>query len=101
MSNREAISSSTSNKGDVEMIPVYSTANFAESEIITDIFEEEDIAYIERKMEPGPFFVSVGGHDQIQIAVEETRLAEARALIQQALVDEAIPGDGRFLEVTP
>ena len=97
MSNREASPSPTSQGPDVEMVFIYSTANFVETEIITDIFEAENIAYLERKMEIPMHPFNIGGHDQIRIAVEATRVTEARELIQQAIVDDAIPGDGNFL----
>lgn len=97
MSNREAKSSPTTDTN-TEMIPIYTTNNFIETEIITDIFESEDIAYLERKMEISMYPLSVGGHDQIRIAVEKTHVKQARDLIQQAIVDKAIPGDGSFLD---
>ena len=97
MSNREAHSSSTSSD-DVEMIWIFTTSNFAEAEFITDIFDEEDIAYIVRKMEVSAFPTSIGGQDQTRLAVEDGRVDIARGLIQQAIVDEAIPGDGNFIE---
>lgn len=95
--NRDAKASSTSSD-DVQMIWIFTSGNFAEVEIITDIFEEEDIAYMVRKMEPPGFYVGVGDHGQIRVAVEDTRTADGRALIQQAMVDEAIPGDGNFMD---
>lgn len=98
MSNRQAHPSSTSGDEDVEMIEIYTTPNFAEAEIITDIFDEEDIGYLVRNMEERAFPTSVAEHDQIRIAVEDGRVKQARGFIQQALVDEAIPGDGNFIE---
>lgn len=98
MSNREANPSPTSAGGDTEMVFIYTTPNFAESEIITDMFETEEIAYMERPMEIPIHPFNIGGHDHIRIAVEASRADMARKLIQQALVDEAIPGDGNFLE---
>lgn len=98
MSNRQAHPSTTSGDENVEMIEIFTTPNFAEAEIITDIFDEEDIAYIVHNMEERAFPTTVAGHDQIRIAVEESRAKDARGLIQQALVDEALPGDGNFMD---
>ena len=98
MSNRQAHPSSTSGDENVEMIAIYSTSNFAEAEIITDIFDEEDIAYMVHNMEERAFPTTMGGQDQIRIAVEEGRTSDARGLIQQALVDEALTGDGNFMD---
>ncbi len=95
--NRDAKASSTSDD-DVQMIWIFSSGNFAEVEIITDIFEEEDIAYIVRKMEPPGFFAGVGDQGELRVAAEEGRVVEAREFIQQAMVDEAIPGDGNFMD---
>ncbi len=95
---RDAKSSATSGDQDLEMVWIYTCGNFAEIEIITDVFDDEDIAYILRKMEPPGFTVGVSDHDQTRIAVQEDRAVEARQLIQQATVDEAIPGDGNFIE---
>ena len=96
--NLDAQSSSTSADDEMEMIWIYTTGNFAEAEILTDVFTAEDIAYMARKKELPAFPTTVGEHGQILIAVEDHRVAEARGLIQQAIVDEAIPGDGNFLE---
>lgn len=96
--NRDASPSSTSGDEEVEMIWIFTTGNFAEAEIITDIFEAEDIAYMVRKMEVPQFPTTVGDHNQIRIAVEDGRTKQARAFIQQAIVDEALPGDGNFMD---
>ena len=96
--NRDASPSTTSGEPDVEMLPIFTSPNFAEIEIITDIFEEEDIAYMVRKRQMQDFPTTVGNQDQIRVVVEESRVQEAQEFIQQALVDEAIPGDGRFIE---
>ncbi len=95
--NRDAHPSSTSTE-DVQMIWIFSSGNFAEVEIITDIYDEEDIAYIVRKMEPPGFFAGVGDQGELRVAVEEGRAGDARKFIQQAMVDEAIPGDGNFID---
>ena len=96
--NRDAKGSTTSGDGEMEMVWIFTSGNFAEVEIITDIFEEEDIAYRVQKMEPPGFYVNVGGLDQIRVAVDEKQAKQARTLIQQAIVDEAVPGDGNFME---
>ena len=95
--NREANPSPTTDP-DVEFVPVFTTSNFAEMEIITDIFEEEEIAYRVRKRQMAGFWTTIGEHDQIRLYVEPGKLDEARSFIQQALVDEAIPGDGNFID---
>ena len=96
--NRDAKGSTTSGDEELELVWIFTTRNFAEMEIITDVFEDEDIAYMVRRMQPPGFSVGVSDHDQIRVAVEEDRSKDARGLIQQAIVDEAIPGDGNFLE---
>lgn len=99
MSTRSARPSSTSGD-EIEMIWIYTTNNFAESEIITDIFDAEDIAYFVQRMEISQFPTSVGGQDQLRIAVEEPQAEKARKLLEQALQDKAIPGDGNFMPAT-
>ncbi len=96
--SQDANPSATSADQDLEMVWIYTCGNFAETEIITDVFDDEDIAYILRKMEPPGFTVGVADHDQTRIAVQEDRAQEARELIQRAIVDEAIPGDGNFID---
>ncbi len=97
--NRDASPSSTSGDDqDMEMIWIFTTDNFAEAEVITDIFDVEDIAYMVRKMEERAFPTSVGRHGEIRIAVEDGRTDDARGFIQQAIVDEAVPGDGNFID---
>jgi len=97
MSPSKAHASPTTDEN-VEMIEVYASANFAEMQFLTDIFDEEQIGYLTREMEMSMMPVHVGGHDEVRLAVEGGRVEQARGLIQQAIVDEAIPGDGRFLE---
>lgn len=96
--NREANPSPTSADPEVELVPVFTTGNFAEMEIVTDIFEEEQIAYRIRRREMAAFPTTIGEHDQIRVYVEPAQIDNARQFIQQALVDEAIPGDGNFIE---
>ncbi|TXD32746.1 DUF2007 domain-containing protein [Lujinxingia vulgaris] len=97
MTQSKAHSSPTTDEN-VEMIEIYATANFAELQILTDIFDEEQIGYFTREMEMSMMPVHVGGHDEVRLAVEGGRVDQARGLIQQAIVDEAIPGDGHFIE---
>lgn len=95
--SKDAHSSDTPAAHDMEMIPVYTTNNPMELEILTDVFEDEDIAYfVRRKGMPG-FWVNIGDQDQNRISVQEDRVDDARELIQQAIVDEAVPGDGNFI----
>lgn len=95
--NIDAKGSSTSGDADMEMVWIFTTENFAEAEVITDIFDAEDIAYMVRRMEVPQFPTTVGDHNQIRIAVEDGRTDQARNFIQQAIVDEAVPGDGNFM----
>lgn len=96
--NREASPSPTSANPDAEFIPIYTSANFAEVEIITDMFEDEQIGYMIRRREMAAFPTTIGEHDQIRVFVEPAGVYQGRQLIEQALVDEAIPGDGNFLD---
>lgn len=97
MSNRHASPSTTSDES-MQMVEIFTTPNFAEAEIITDLFDVEDIAYIAQEAAPPQFLVSAGDPNQTRIAVSESQAAIARRLIQQAIVDDAIPGDGNFVE---
>ena len=95
--NREANPSSTADP-DAIFVPLFTTANFAEMEIITDIFEEEDIAYLIRRRQMSAFWTTVGDHDQIRVYVEPAGVEKAVSFIEQALADNAIPGDGNFID---
>ncbi|RAL21267.1 hypothetical protein DL240_14175 [Lujinxingia litoralis] len=97
MLHSKAKSSPTTDEN-VEMIEIYASSNFAEMEFLTDMFDEESIGYLTREMEMSMMPVHVGGHDEVRLAVEAGRVEQARGLIQQAIVDEAIPGDGHFIE---
>jgi hypothetical protein len=97
MSNRQAHPSSAVDEN-TQMVPLFATPNFAEAEVITDLFDAEDIAYIAHQAAPPQFMVSAGDPTETQIAVAETQAVAARALIQQAIDDDAIPGDGNFIE---
>lgn len=92
-----ASSSSTPAEFDMEIVPVYTSNNYHEIEILTDVFEEEDIAYMVRRKGAVGFWMTIGEQDQIRIAVQEDRVDDALELIQQAIVDEAVPGDGTFI----
>ncbi len=96
--NRDASPSKTSGDPDIELVPIFSSASHPEMEIVTDIFEAEDIAYMVKKRQMSGFWTTIGEHDQIRVYVEPTRIDDARALIQQAIVDEAIPGQGNFID---
>jgi hypothetical protein len=96
MSNREA-RPSTESVEEMQMVPVFTTPNFAEAEVITDLLEMEDIAYIAQPAAPPQFLISAGDPNQTRILVGTSQAPIARELIQQAIVDEALPGDGNFL----
>lgn len=95
--NREASPSSKSGDPDDILVPIYSSANQPEVEIITDILEAEDVAYMIRSRQMAAFPTTIGEHDQIRILVVPAAIERAQALIEQALEDEAIPGDGNFI----
>lgn len=93
----DATSNPSDSTADFNFIDLYVTGNFTEIDILSEVLTGEHIAFIIRDMSTPQFPIAVGKHGEIRIAVEETKLEEAAALIKLAISDEAIPGDGNFM----
>ena len=83
--------------GDYEVVDLYLTYNYAEAQLIREILEDNGVHCILRDLEPSQFPFSVGKHSQHRIEVEDFNLAEATALIRQAIAEGALTDDGKFL----
>lgn len=82
---------------DFDLVDLYICYNPIEAEFIREVLDENDIAVFLRDMHPSQFPMNVGKHAQVRIVVEDDKAREAMELIQQALEDGAITGEGKFI----
>ncbi len=82
---------------DHDLVAVYVSYNFAEAELIRDILLENQIDCYIHKMHPSAFPMDVGKHGQIRVTVDETKTQEATDLLQEAIDEGALSGDGAFM----
>lgn len=79
-----------------DLVDVYTSYNFAEAELIRDILLDNQIDCFLHKMHPSQFPMDVGKHGQIRVQVDETQTDRARALLQEAIDEGALSGEGTF-----
>ncbi len=82
---------------DFDLVDLYITYNQTEAMFIKEMLDENDIACFVRDMHPGGFPMNVGTHGQHRIVVEDDRARDAYDLIQQAIADDAITDEGKFI----
>jgi len=82
---------------DFELVDLYVFYQPLEANFIHEVLSENDIASLVRDMGVPGFPMNVGSHGQVRIVVELDRVEDAAALIQQAIEDGAITGEGQFL----
>lgn len=82
---------------DYDLLDLYVSYNFAEAEMIRDILLDNQIDCFLHKLEPSQFPLNVGKHAQIRVAVEDDKGDEAAALLQEAIDEGALSGEGHFL----
>lgn len=81
---------------DHELVDVYTSYNFAEAELIRDILLDNQIDCFLHKLHPSQFPMNVGKHGQIRVTVDEAKVDEARDLLQEAIDEGALSGEGTF-----
>mgnify|MGYP006287511011 CR=1 FL=1 len=82
---------------DYDLVDLYISYNFAEAELIQDILLDNHIDCYIHKMEASQFPMNVGKHGQIRIAVEDGKLDDAVALLEEAIEADALTGEGKFV----
>lgn len=81
---------------DFDLVDVYVSYNFAEAELIKDILLDNQIDCFVRKMHPSQFPMDVGSHGDIRVSVEVHQADQAKALLEEAIDEGALSGDGTF-----
>ena len=79
-----------------DLVDMYTSYNFAEAELIRDILLDNQIDCFLHKLHPSQFPMDVGKHGQIRVSVDETKAAEAKSLLQEAIDEGALSGEGTF-----
>lgn len=77
---------------------IYATYREIEADRITSLLEDEGIACYARGLRRAAFPTGAGSEAPTRIAVRQSKVARAAALIQQARVDGIVSKDGAFLE---
>lgn len=86
---------------DFELVDLYISFNSIEAQFIKDMLDANDIANFIRDLDVAAFPTHIGTNDQHRIVVEDDKLEAAVALIKQAIEDEAITDEGRFVFEDP
>jgi hypothetical protein len=81
---------------DHNLADVYTSYNFAEAELIRDILMDNQIDCFLHKLHPSQFPMDVGKHGQIRVSVDETKMDQAREVLQEAIDADALSGEGTF-----
>jgi hypothetical protein len=87
-----------SEAGDLDLVDIYFTYNFAEAEIIKDILVDNEIDCFIRSLEPPQFPVNTGKHGQFRVHVRRNKIDEAKDLLREAIEAEALTDEGEFIE---
>lgn len=72
------------------LIEIYATHNLVNAQILIDLFKDRGLVCTTRTLQPGQFPLNMGDHGEHRISVEESQIAHALRLIQQAVDDGAI-----------
>jgi hypothetical protein len=97
MTMHDAKSNPSESFDDFDFVDLYATSNFTEIDILSEVLADNHIAFIVRDMSTPQFPIAVGKHSEMRLAVEETKIGEATELINLAIRDEAIAGEGSFM----
>ena len=84
-------------RADYDLVDFYISYNFAEAELIRDILLDNDIDCYVKKVHPSQFPMNVGKHGQIRIAIEDDKVDEAKAVLEEAIEAEALTDEGHFV----
>lgn len=84
-------------RADYDLVDFYVSYNFAEAELIADILLDNDIDCYVKKVHPSQFPMNVGKHGQIRIAIEDDKVDEAKAVLEEAIEAEALTDEGHFV----
>lgn len=81
---------------DFGVVDVYICYNPVEAQLIRDILADNGIDSFARPLQPSQFPLNVGKHGQIRITVVRENAASARSILQEAITEGALSGDGSF-----
>ena len=88
----------TTEEAEIEFVEIYATHNFLEAQILEDLFQDNGIQTLARKIEVAPMPTNVGIFGEHRLGVPEQRVTQAVKLIAQAIEDGAVTrGEGELL----
>ena len=83
---------------DRALVDVYTSFNPVEAELIRDILLDNEIDCFVRNLQPPQFPLNVGKHGGVRITVPQERAINARNILQEAIDEGALSGEGSFME---
>lgn len=83
---------------DFGVVDIYVSYNPVEAQLIRDILADNNIDSFARPLQPSQFPLNVGKHGQIRITVSQENAPASRAILQEAIDEGALSGDGSFGE---
>jgi hypothetical protein len=87
-----------SEAGDLDLVDIYFTYNFAEAEMIKDILVDNEVDCFIRSLEPPQFPVNTGKHGQFRVHVRRGNAQKAKDLLSEAIEADALTDEGEFIE---
>ncbi|MEC9400548.1 MAG: hypothetical protein VX475_23170 [Myxococcota bacterium] len=88
----------TTEEAEIEFVEIYATHNFLEAQILEDLFTDQGIQTLARKIEVAPMPTNVGSFGEHRLGVPEEKVVAAVKLIEQAIADGAVTrGEGELL----
>jgi hypothetical protein len=82
---------------ELDFVEVYQVSNRMEAELVKGLFQENGIPHLVRDLRVFPVLPDFGRRAELRVAVDRRKEAEARKLLQEALEDEALTSQGKFL----
>lgn len=73
-----------------QLTEVYATHSLPGAQILIDLLKDHKIACASRTNQPAQFPLNIGDHGEHRVLVDSDRVAEAIALIEQAIADGAL-----------
>lgn len=83
---------------ELALVDIYTSFNPVEAELIRDILVDNEIDCFARNLHPPQFPLNVGKHGGVRLSVAQEGAARATEIIQEAIDEGALSGDGSFME---
>jgi len=81
-----------------DFIEIYRSYNDFESDVITDILDQNDIPYIVRDQRISQYPLTIDHFPERRIAVSREDAPRAREIIREAFASGSIPQDGVLID---